>query len=93
MKFYQFEVIKNCTYKGTFFLDVIDQATKNTSTGLLDVGYTRKIEDREIVVYRRNITVGVGCICRMVFKDYNRLRESLFFKELFQRRFMNRFFF
>ena len=30
----------------------------------MDVGYTRKIGDQEMVVYKRNITIGVGCICQ-----------------------------
>ena len=33
-------------------------------TGLLDVGYTEKIEDQEMVVFRRNLTVGIGCLCK-----------------------------
>ena len=33
-------------------------------TGLLDVGYTEKFEDLEMVVFRRNITVGIGCLCK-----------------------------
>ena len=31
-------------------------------TGLLDVGYTENFEDLEMVVFRRNITVGIGCL-------------------------------
>ena len=33
-------------------------------TGLLDVGYTVKIDEEEMVVYRRNLTVGIGCSCK-----------------------------
>ena len=35
-------------------------------TGLLDVGYIEKIADQEMVVFRRNITVGIGCACEPV---------------------------
>ena len=32
--------------------------------GLLEVGYTIKtVEDLEVVVHKRNLTIGVGCIC------------------------------
>ena len=31
--------------------------------GLLEVGYTETIESREVVVHKRNLTVGIDCIC------------------------------
>ena len=33
-------------------------------TGRLDVGYTKTIEDKEMVVHRRNVTIGIGCVCK-----------------------------
>merc|ERR1711860_193482 len=33
-------------------------------TGRLDVGYTKKVADKEMVVHRRNVTVGIGCVCK-----------------------------
>jgi len=41
-----------------------NKSTCHQLTGLLDVGYTVKIQEEEMVVYRRNLTVGIGCACK-----------------------------
>ena len=44
--------------------------------GLLDVGYTQKFEDQEMVALRRNITVGIGCICKPSGLEIQRVQQT-----------------
>ena len=45
-------------------------------TGLMDVGYTSKIGNQELVVYKRNLTVGIGCVCQpMEIKRVQQVEE------------------
>ena len=38
------------------------------STGVLEVGYIEKIEcdheTKDVVTFRRNLTIGIGCVCK-----------------------------
>ena len=42
----------------------------------MDVGYTSKIGNQELVVYKRNLTVGIGCVCQpMEIKRVQQVEE------------------
>ena len=50
--------------KSSFVLNIIFWWQCRQLTGLLDVGYTRQIGNQEMVVHKRNLTVGIGCVCK-----------------------------
>ena len=31
--------------------------------GIIEVGYVRNINDTEVLVHKRNMTIGTGCLC------------------------------
>eukprot|EP00093_Oithona_nana_P000103 00103.XXX_810_1264_1 [CDS] Oithona nana genome sequencing. len=54
-------------------------------TGLLDVGYTSKIGNQELVVNKRNLTVGIGCVCQpMEIKRVQQIEEVENADQMFQ---------
>ena len=32
-------------------------------SGLLEVAYTQKLKGQELIVFKRNLQIGIGCVC------------------------------